>query len=75
MADTTSENGEAPAVTMSREETIAAVVKQVEYYFSRENLQNDAFLTSQMDASMTVAIPVVMKVSASRRASRAVVRR
>jgi hypothetical protein len=57
------ESGEASPVVLSREETIAAVIKQVEYYFSKENLQSDAFLTSQMDASMSVAIAVVMKVS------------
>jgi hypothetical protein len=42
---------------------IEAVRKQVEYYFSKENLQSDAYLTSQMDAQMTVPIAVVMKVS------------
>ena len=47
---------------MNRADTIAAVVKQVEYYFCKENLQSDAFLTSHMDANMTVAIAVVMKV-------------
>lgn len=37
------------------------VKRQVEYYFSKDNLQNDHFLTSQMDASMCVPISVVMK--------------
>ena len=35
----------------------------MEYYFSKENLQSDAYLTSQMDANMSVPISVVMKVS------------
>ena len=34
----------------------------MEYYFSKENLQSDVYLTSQMDAQMTVPIAVVMKV-------------
>lgn len=37
------------------------VRKQVEYYFSKENLQHDPYLTSQMDAQMSVPIAVVMK--------------
>ena len=41
---------------------IDAVRKQLEYYFSKENLQNDPYLTSQMDAQMSVPIAVVMKV-------------
>lgn len=40
---------------------IDAVKKQIEYYFSKENLQTDAYLTSQMDAQMSVPISVVMK--------------
>ena len=36
--------------------------KQVEYYFSKENLTHDAFLTSQMDAQMSAPIAVIMKV-------------
>jgi len=42
---------------------IDAVRKQLEYYFSKENLQNDPYLTSQMDAQMSVPISVVMKVT------------
>jgi la-related protein 4 len=38
-----------------------AVRKQIEYYFSKENLQNDVFLTSQMDAQLSVPISIVMK--------------
>jgi hypothetical protein len=54
-----------PAVAMTESETeqlMDAVRKQVEYYFSKENLQSDAYLTSHMDANMTVAIATVMKV-------------
>jgi len=40
-----------------------ALRKQVEYYFSQQNLQSDAYLTSQMDANMTCPIAVVMKFS------------
>jgi La domain len=47
---------------MTEEQLIDAVRKQVEYYFSKENLQSDAYLTSQMDANMSVPIAVVMKV-------------
>lgn len=54
-----------PTVAMTEDETeqlMDAVRKQVEYYFSKENLQSDAYLTSHMDANMTVAIATVMKV-------------
>lgn len=47
--------------TLTEAELIEAVRKQIEYYFSKENLQNDPFLTSQMDANMSVPIAVVMK--------------
>jgi la-related protein 4 len=36
-----------------------ALVKQVDYYFSRQNLANDAYLVSQMDADMWVPINVI----------------
>ena len=54
-----------PTADMTEAETEAlmdAVRRQVEYYFSKENLQSDAYLTSHMDANMTVAIATVMKV-------------
>lgn len=35
--------------------------KQIEYYFSRENLQSDTYLQSQMDAHQSVPISIVMK--------------
>jgi hypothetical protein len=37
------------------------VKKQIEYYFSKENLQTDVYLQSQMDAQMSVSLSVVMK--------------
>jgi len=43
------------------EEHLDAIKKQIEYYFSKENLQNDAFLASQMDANKSVSIAVIMK--------------
>lgn len=51
---------------MTKAQLLEAVRKQVEYYFSKENLQSDVYLTSQMDAQMTVPIAVVMKVCACR---------
>lgn len=44
------------------EEIRALVKKQIEYYFSKENLGHDAYLTSQMDAQMSAPISVIMKV-------------
>ncbi|CAM9339551.1 unnamed protein product, partial [Ectocarpus fasciculatus] len=37
------------------------IKKQIEYYFSKENLVHDAFLASQMDAQMSAPISVIMK--------------
>lgn len=54
-----------PAVEMTEAETeqlMDAIRRQVEYYFSKENLQTDPYLTSHMDANMTVSIAIVMKV-------------
>jgi hypothetical protein len=42
----------------------AAVKAQVEYYFSKENLKNDSFLLSKMDAQGTVAVDIILEVSA-----------
>lgn len=44
------------------EQLMDAIRRQVEYYFSKENLQTDPYLTSHMDANMTVSIAIVMKV-------------
>ena len=41
------------------EEIKAAVVKQVEYYFSKDNLFKDAFLQSQMNADLFVPIQTI----------------
>eukprot|EP00605_Chrysophyceae_sp_TOSAG23-4_P001578 GSChrysophyteH1.ASY1.ANO1.1733.1 assembled CDS len=57
------ENVTAASSPMDHETLLAAVRKQVEYYFSKENLERDAYLTSQMDASHSVPISVVMKFS------------
>ena len=37
----------------------AAIKKQVEYYFSKSNLESDSFLVSRMDAQMCVPITVI----------------
>jgi hypothetical protein len=58
-----SANGTAQSSPMDHDSLIIAVRKQVEYYFSKENLQQDAFLTQQMDASNCVPISVVMRFS------------
>ena len=50
------------AVPISEEELLASIRKQVEYYFSKENLQQDTYLTSLMDANMSVPLSVIMKV-------------
>ena len=44
------------------EELLESVRKQVEYYFSKENLQSDVYLVSQMDSNQSVPIGVIMKV-------------
>lgn len=36
-----------------------AVIKQIDYYFSRQNLANDAYLVSQMDSDMWVPIATI----------------
>ena len=36
-----------------------ALAKQIDYYFSRTNLSNDAYLVSQMDAQMFVPIATI----------------
>mmetsp|Transcript_12796 Transcript_12796/g.16686 ORF Transcript_12796/g.16686 Transcript_12796/m.16686 type:complete len:781 (-) Transcript_12796:478-2820(-) len=36
-----------------------AIKKQIEFYFSRQNLQNDGFLVSKMNANMEVPISVI----------------
>jgi len=41
----------------------AAIKKQVEFYFSRENLKHDSFLVAQMDANHYVPISVILEFS------------
>ncbi|CAM9315072.1 unnamed protein product, partial [Choristocarpus tenellus] len=38
---------------------LSALKKQVEFYFSRQNLQTDGFLVSQMNAQMCVPVSVI----------------
>ncbi|KAJ1628962.1 hypothetical protein T492DRAFT_134326 [Pavlovales sp. CCMP2436] len=47
------------AVTLEGDELLAAIRKQVEYYFSRENLASDAYLVQHMNSQMFVPIAVV----------------
>ncbi len=47
----------------SHEDLLEAVKSQVEYYFSKENLQSDVFLLQHMDAMKSVPLSVIMKVS------------
>lgn len=44
------------AVPMSEQ-----IKKQIEYYFSKENLSNDTFLQSQMDAQFSVPLSIIIK--------------
>ena len=62
-SDSTKSESVIPTV-LSEEELLVAIKKQIEYYFSKENLQQDAYLTSHMDANMSVPLAVIMKVSA-----------
>ena len=39
-----------------------AVRKQVEFYFSKDNLQTDAYLVKLMDENLSVPISAIMKV-------------
>ena len=52
-----------PGGELTGTQLVDAVRRQIEYYFSKENLQSDSYLTSQMDANMSVPITVVMKVT------------
>jgi len=49
----------APPVKLEGEELKEAIKKQVEYYFSRENLCQDAFLVGKMDAQHFVEVAVI----------------
>ena len=41
------------------DDLVKAVQKQIEFYLSRDNLQNDAYLVQQMDASLYVPVKVL----------------
>ena len=41
------------------QDLLKAVKKQIEFYLSRSNLQNDAYLVQQMDASLNVPVNVI----------------
>jgi len=41
------------------EELLEAIRKQVEYYFSRQNLNNDPFLVSHMNKDMFVPVEII----------------
>ena len=56
---------ETPVATASGDELLDSVRKQMEFYFSSENLRTDSYLTSRMDTDKTVPISVVMKVNLS----------
>lgn len=51
-----------PGKNLSPQQLSEAVRRQIEYYFSKENLQTDAYLVSQMDAVLSVPVSVVLKV-------------
>ena len=73
MTDTAKQSQEANAVTknggndgkktaptkLKGPELLKAVKKQIEFYLSRSNLQNDAYLVQQMDASLNVPVNVI----------------
>ena len=59
MADSAVSDGGKP---LEGEQLIAALRKQVEFYFSRDNLSNDPFLVSQMNAQMYVPITTIAQV-------------
>jgi la-related protein 4 len=41
---------------------LAALQKQIEFYFSRENLNKDQYLVSQMDSQMFVPVVTIQQV-------------
>ena len=48
---------------LTDEALVNAVRAQVEYYFSKENLQSDVYLNSLMDAQNSVPLSAIMNVS------------
>lgn len=47
--------------TITTSELLESIKRQMEFYFSNENLANDTYLNGQMDSNKSVAISVVMK--------------
>ena len=58
MSTTTTSNDE----VLTGEALVNAVRAQVEYYFSKENLQTDVYLNSLMDAQNSVPLNAIMNV-------------
>jgi len=52
-------NTEAETVAMTPEEIESGLRNQIEFYFSKQNLVNDAYLLSQMDAQKYVSVQVI----------------
>ena len=50
---------EEPVVKLEGAELLAAIKKQVDFYFSKSNLESDSFLVSKMDTQMMVPIAVI----------------
>ncbi|CAM9723948.1 unnamed protein product [Ectocarpus sp. 4 AP-2014] len=48
-----------PEVKLDGKELLVALKKQVEFYFSKQNLQSDGFLVSKMNAQMCVPVAVI----------------
>jgi la-related protein 4 len=44
---------------------MSALQKQIEFYFSRENLNKDQYLVSQMDSQMYVPVITIQQVGES----------
>lgn len=63
LSTATSSSADAPSPVLETEDLLTAVKRQVEYYFSRENLQSDGYLNSQMDSLQSVAISLVLTFS------------
>eukprot|EP01035_Chromulina_nebulosa_P028390 gene28390-37476_t len=59
--NTTTEASIPASSSPTNSQLLDLVRKQVEYYFSKENLASDSFLVHHMDASMSVPISVIMK--------------
>ncbi|CAM9691157.1 unnamed protein product, partial [Discosporangium mesarthrocarpum] len=50
---------EEPTQSLEGKSLLSALKMQVEFYFSRQNLQTDGFLVSQMNAQMCVPVSVI----------------